>query len=73
MASAVKTGGYAVIGTFALNGPKTCSGLPVCRYDSKGLAAEFNRDFIQTDELSEEHLTPGGKSQMFQFSVLRRL
>ena len=51
----------------------TCSDLPVCRYDSKGLAAEFNRDFVLTDELVEKHLTPGGKVQMFQFSVLRRL
>jgi 2-polyprenyl-3-methyl-5-hydroxy-6-metoxy-1,4-benzoquinol methylase len=73
MAAAVKTGGYAVIGTFALNGPEMCSGLPVCRYDAKGLAAEFNRDFVLADELVEEHLTPGGKVQMFQFSVLRRL
>ncbi|MEJ2117509.1 MAG: class I SAM-dependent methyltransferase [Alphaproteobacteria bacterium] len=73
MAAAVKSGGYAVIGTFALNGPETCSGLKVCRYDAKGLAAEFNRDFVLTDDLVEEHLTPGGKVQIFQFSVLRRL
>lgn len=73
MAAAVKAGGHAVVGTFALNGPEQCSGLPVCRYDPKGLAAEFAPDFALIDELTEEHLTPGGNVQRFQFSVLRRL
>lgn len=73
MAAAVKMGGHAVIGTFALNGPERCSGLPVCRYEPVTLAVEFAPNFVLVDELAEEHLTPGGKVQKFQFSVLRRL
>ncbi len=34
---AVKVGGYAIIATFALDGPERCSGLPVVRYDPASL------------------------------------
>jgi hypothetical protein len=30
----VRAGGQVIIGTFALDGPERCSGLPVARYDS---------------------------------------
>lgn len=73
MAAAVRSGGHAIIGTFALDGPERCSGLPVCRYEPKTLAAEFARDFTLVGELAEEHRTPGGNVQRFQFSVLRRV
>ena len=35
---ALRRGGYAIIGTFALDGPQMCSGLPVARWDARGLA-----------------------------------
>ncbi|MFN3077057.1 MAG: class I SAM-dependent methyltransferase [Alphaproteobacteria bacterium] len=73
LAAAVRTGGWAVIGTFAPDGPERCSDLPVCRYDARSLAGVFARDFTLVDELAEGHLTPSGKTQRFQFSVLRRL
>ncbi|MCR6630674.1 MAG: class I SAM-dependent methyltransferase [Magnetospirillum sp.] len=73
MAAALPSGGHAVIGTFAADGPERCSGLPVCRYDAKGLAAQFAASFRLVDELAEEHRTPGGNVQRFQFIVLRRL
>ena len=31
--------GIAIVATFAPDGPESCSGLPVARYDAKGLAA----------------------------------
>ncbi|WP_442919117.1 class I SAM-dependent methyltransferase [Methylobacterium sp. Leaf118] len=31
----LKPGGYAVIATFASDGPERCSGLPVVRYDAR--------------------------------------
>jgi len=71
MSGAVKSGGYAVIGTFTLNGPERCSGLPVCRYDPVGLATEFI-GFELIEALTEDHRTPGGNIQNFQFSILRR-
>jgi hypothetical protein len=32
MDRALLSGGHAIIGTFALDGPTSCSGLPVARY-----------------------------------------
>lgn len=72
MAAAVPKGGQAIIGTFALDGPERCSGLPIRRYDADGLAAEFARHFEPIAAMTEDHLTPAGKVQRFQFCRLRR-
>ena len=73
MALAVPSGGHAIIGTFALDGPERCSGLPICRYDAENLAAEFAGDFQLAGSLSEDHVTPAGKIQRFLFCRFRRL
>ncbi len=65
---AVVPGGVVVIGTFALDGPERCSGLPVRRYSPKSLAAELGRPFRLTADRMAEHRTPAGKAQRFQFS-----
>lgn len=39
LAKAIKPGGSVIIGTFALDGPVKCSGLPISRYD----AASFGK------------------------------
>jgi len=66
-------GGHAIIATFAADGPQQCSGLAVCRYDGKSLAAEIGRGFQLLRTELEMHVTPWGKQQSFQYSVLRRL
>ena len=73
MAAAVPTGGYAIVGTFALDGPERCSGLPVRRYDADALAAEFSPHFQLVETLAEDHITPGGKMQRFQFCRMWRV
>ena len=65
---ALREGGEAIIGTFALNGPERCSGLPVMRYDSSGLTAVLGPKFRLLASREEEHRTPWGASQVFQFS-----
>jgi SAM-dependent methyltransferase len=65
---ALRPGGHAVIGTFASDGPERCSGLPVQRYEPETLAAELGTDFRLVDSAREEHVTPGGNIQRFQFS-----
>jgi 2-polyprenyl-3-methyl-5-hydroxy-6-metoxy-1,4-benzoquinol methylase len=45
VARAVKPGGYVLISTFGLEGPYTCSGLEVARYDADSLHAEFGVRF----------------------------
>ena len=65
---ALREGGEAIIGTFALNGPERCSGLPVMRYDSSGLTTVLGPKFRLLSSREEEHRTPWGASQVFQFS-----
>jgi 2-polyprenyl-3-methyl-5-hydroxy-6-metoxy-1,4-benzoquinol methylase len=71
LTSALRDGGHAIIGTFALNGPERCSGLPVTRYDAASLAAALGPRFRLLANSEEEHRTPWGSAQMFQFSTFR--
>ncbi|SRR6266700_3019182 len=68
----LKLGGYAIIATFALDGPERCSGLPVVRYDAASLGRTLGRAFQLVDTRRHAHATPWGSDQSFQFSVLRR-
>jgi SAM-dependent methyltransferase len=69
---AVSPGGHVVIGTFALDGPERCSGLPIVRYDSASLSALLGRQFSLIDARRHDHATPWGAVQRFQFSTFRR-
>ncbi len=71
-ARAVRSGGYAIIATFAADGPEKCSGLQVRRYDSASLAAQFTDHFDCVDESREIHRTPFATDQAFTYAVLRR-
>jgi ubiquinone/menaquinone biosynthesis C-methylase UbiE len=68
---ALKMGGYAIIATFALDGPERCSGLPVVRYDAASLGQILGRGFQLVDTRRHAHATPWGSDQSFQFSVYR--
>lgn len=65
-------GAHAVIATFALTGPESCSGLPVRRYDADGLASAFGAGFELVITEQETHVTPSGANQDFTYAVLRR-
>jgi SAM-dependent methyltransferase len=69
---AIKPGGHVVIGSFAIDGPERCSGLPVNRYDAAGLAAELGKGFRLIDARRHEHATPWGAIQRFQFCIFQR-
>jgi 2-polyprenyl-3-methyl-5-hydroxy-6-metoxy-1,4-benzoquinol methylase len=68
LTTALRQGGHAIVATFALDGPERCSGLPVVRYSPESLANELGPSFNLVTEIGQEHLTPGGKVQRFQFS-----
>ncbi len=68
----LKVGGHAIIGTFALDGPERCSGLPVVRYDTASLARTLGQAFKPVHAARHEHSTPWRSQQIFQFSVFRR-
>jgi SAM-dependent methyltransferase len=69
----VAVGGHVVIGTFALDGPDKCSGLPVERYDGRKLTEAFGDSFALKREIAETHVTPWGKPQRFTFALLERV
>jgi len=69
---AVPIGGHVIIGTFAIDGPEKCSGLPVSRYDAASLAGQFGEGFELLAERRQDHTTPWKSQQRFQFCVFRR-
>jgi 2-polyprenyl-3-methyl-5-hydroxy-6-metoxy-1,4-benzoquinol methylase len=69
---AVTPGGVLVLGTFAADGPTSCSGLPTARYDADSLAALFAGSFTLRSSERQEHRTPGGAGQAFTWVVLVR-
>jgi SAM-dependent methyltransferase len=72
VAKAVKPGGHVIIGTFAMNGPERCSGLPIVRYDAASLGRVLGGDFELLHTRLHDHVTPWAAIQHFQFSVFRR-
>ena len=72
LTKALRPGGHAIIGTFALDGPEQCSGLPVVRYDASNLGKLLGTEFELVQTRSHAHQTPIGGVQRFQFSLFRR-
>jgi SAM-dependent methyltransferase len=69
---AVKPGGQVIVGTFALDGPERCSGLPIVRHDAASLSAILGPHFQLIDARRHDHATPWNAVQRFQFSTFRR-
>lgn len=70
--AALSPAGAVVLGTFATDGPDSCSGLPVARYDPGDLAHALGPTFTVVDAAREEHRTPWGAVQSFSWVVARR-
>jgi SAM-dependent methyltransferase len=70
---ALKPGGHAIIGTFALDGPEKCSGLPVTRHSAKTIGELLGPDFKLVDNRRHQHATPWQSVQNFQFSTFVRI
>ncbi len=73
MESALRPGGHAIIGTFAPDGPTSCSGLPVARYDGAMLSQRLGDGYRLVRSLNHEHHTPWGSGQRFHFGLFRKL
>jgi predicted TPR repeat methyltransferase len=69
---AVSAGGHLIIGTFAPDGPETCSGRPVTRYSAAELADLFADRFTPVSSRGHLHTTPNGSGQAFTWVTLRR-
>lgn len=71
VARAVRRGGHVIVATFGPEGPETCSGLDVVRYDAEHLHGEFGPKFRLLDSVTELHETPWGTPQQFMYCFCR--
>ena len=71
--NAIRPEGHLIIATFAIGGPKKCSGLEIVQYDSEKIIAELGDNFKLVEEKTEVHITPANKEQKFIFFLFRRV
>ena len=64
--------GHVVMATFGLDGPETCSGLPVRRYGPESLTASLGGSLEPILFEEELHETPTGGTQHFLYGLFRR-
>jgi SAM-dependent methyltransferase len=69
---ALQPGGHLVLQTFAVGGPRKCSGLDIVQYDEPRLLDELGADFELLDSGREVHVTPAGNDQEFAWFKLAR-
>jgi len=70
-ARAVRPGGHVIVSTFGPEGPTTCSGLDVARYDAGSLHSKFGERFRLIESSMELHRTPFGSTQQFLYCYCR--
>ncbi|MHA2301640.1 MAG: class I SAM-dependent methyltransferase [Candidatus Thorarchaeota archaeon] len=64
--------GYLVMATFAIDGPKMCSGLDTVQYDEESMSLELGDGFTLIEKMNEAHVTPGDKEQKFTYFLYQR-
>jgi len=69
----LKPDGQLIIGTFALEAPPKCSGLPVQRYSPEQLENTLGPEFVLRHHEKELHITPGGVEQMYLFCHFQKI
>ena len=69
--TSLRSGGHVILATFAEDGPRACSGLPVERYSAAELHAVLGSRFQIVETVREQHVTPSGRRQSFQYCVCR--
>lgn len=70
---ALRPSGQLIVGTFSLDGPRNCSGLPVRRYDSVSLQQQFGSNFQLLESAIVMHSTPAGGQQEFLYCRIMHL
>ncbi len=73
LARGLKVGGWALLATFAPEGPPRCSGLEVCRWSPEALLRALGDAYVLEDSFRETHRTPWEVSQVFACGLFRRV
>ena len=67
----LSSSGHAIIGTFSLNGPNSCSGLDVVQYDEEKIKLELPKNLaLQETEIST-HTMPSGTEQEYMYFIIQ--
>lgn len=69
----VSPGGHIIVGGFSLDGPSSCSGLPVRGASTEQLKDHFRQWFRPVSSFYEVHKTPSCSSQEFSWLLAQRL
>lgn len=65
--------GYAIIGTFTVDGPESCSALTVKQYNRERMEDVLDGKMAVVDVVESIHITPGGSEQKFSFFILKAI
>lgn len=68
----VKKGGVLIIGTFSINGPLKCSGIPIQQYNEDSMEVKFQLFFDKIECKIIDHTTPFDTVQNFIFCSFTR-
>lgn len=69
--AAMQPGGYVVMATFAVEGPRRCSGLDTMQYDVESLQEVLGPEFRLLETSIEHHRTPSEAEQTFAWFLLQ--
>ena len=64
-------GAHIILATFAIDGAKKCSGLPIEQYNELKLTETLGPEFQLVSTLSHSHKTPTGAIQRFMYFTLQ--
>jgi len=64
--------GHLILGTFSLDGPEKCSGLPVQRYDIDSLTQRFSDAFEPIDVFEYLHKNPRGQDRPYVYGHFKK-
>ena len=67
----LSSSGYAIIGTFSLNGPNKCSGLDVVQYDENKIKLELPETLELLESTISTHIMPSGTEQEYMYFIIK--
>jgi len=68
----VKSGGFIIIATFALDGSKKCSGLAVKRYDKNELQTLLGEKYTLLKSFDYMYITPSGDQRKYCYTLFQK-
>jgi ubiquinone/menaquinone biosynthesis C-methylase UbiE len=69
----LKKGGFFLLATFALEGPKQCSNLDIVNYDVEKIKTLIPKNFKLHKSMGENHPHPNGSKQKFNYFLFEKV